>query len=217
MKFNQSGISVFLAVWLGVVMSLSPSLMAQSQVVPRGTTLKLILNDNLSTKETNVGDKFHATVAEDVTADGRVMIQHGATVQGTVTEVEQAKRLAGLRGKAKMMLRFDSVVTVNGSRPLVATVVSVHDPVPGNKGSDISEEGEVRAGSDVRGTITRGAIGVAAGAVLGALFGNVSRGLMLGTIGGAVAILAPKAKDVKLKEGTGIQIRLDRDLNISAT
>lgn len=229
MKFNRNGISVFLAVWLAASMALTPSGFAgtsvEQSVVPRGTTLRLILNDSLNTKKTNAGERFQATVAEDVIVDGRVMIRHGARVEGTVTEVERAKRLAGLAGKAKMTLRFDRVRTVNGERPLVATLVSVHDPVPGLKDEDIkkdkkvdvNEEGEVTADRDIKDILTKGAIGVAAGALLGVLFGNASRGVIIGSIGGAVAILAPKGKDVNLKEGTGLQIRLDRDLNIAIT
>ena len=55
---------------------------------------------------------------------------------------------------------------------------------------------------------------MAAGTVLGAIFGSVSRGLLLGSIGGAVAILAPKGDDVTLSQGTGLPVRLDRDLDV---
>lgn len=225
MKFNRNGISAFLAVWLAFSVVAAPALRAEQQVVPRGTAVKLILSESLSTRDSEVGQRFRATVAEDVISNGRVMIRHGASVTGTVTEVERAKRLGGLTGKAKMTLRFDRIQTVSGDRPLDATLVSVHDPVPGvkdrnikkDKDVDINEEGQVKAGTDVKDILTKGAIGVAAGAVLGALFGNVSRGVILGSIGGAVAILAPKGKDVNLKEGTGLQIRLDRDLNPEIT
>lgn len=227
MKFNRNGISVFLASWLAFSMIAAPSLRAEQQVVPRGTTVKLLLSDSLSTKDSEVGQRFHATVAEDVIVDGRTMIRRGASLTGAVTEVERPKRLAGLAGKAKMTLRFDRIQTVSGGRPLEATLISVHDPAPGvtdkqarkdkDKNVDISKEGEVKAGTDVKDILTKGAIGVAAGAVLGAVFGNVSRGVLLGSIGGAVAILAPKGKDVNLREGTGLQIRLDRDLNLSIT
>ena len=209
-----------------VVLLATPSFGAQSNVVPRGTTLKLILSDTLSSKENDRGDRFRATVAEDVVVNGRVLIRHGATVRGALTQVERAKRLAGLAGRAKLVLRYDTIQTVNGERPLAATLVSVHDPVPGlrdddlkkdDKDTDISEEGEVSPETDVGEILTKGAIGVAAGALLGAMFGNVSRGVILGSIGGAIAILAPKGKDVVLKEGTGLQIRLDQDLNAATT
>jgi hypothetical protein len=158
------------------------------------------------------------------------VIRHGATVRGAVTQVERAERLAGLSGRARLMLRFDTIETDTGNRQIAATLVSVHDPVPGLRSknvdddddevaedTDIGEEGEIEAETDVGDIITKGAIGVAAGALLGALFGNVSRGVILGSIGGAVAILAPKGEKVTLPPGTGLRIRLDRDLNVSIT
>jgi len=212
---------------LVINLSITPTLFAaaQTRVVPRGTVLKLILDDRLSTKDTEVGDMFKATVAEDVNVSGRTLIRHGDVVEGTVTQVEEAKRLAGLTGKAGLTLRFDSLRTDRGESPLTATLISVHDPVKGltaedvenDDNRDLGDEGQIEAERDVKGILTKGAIGVAAGALLGALFGNVSRGVLLGSIGGAVAILAPKGEDVELKEGTGLQIRLDRDLNLSLT
>ena len=55
--------------------------------MPRDTVVKLVLNNGLSTKDTNVGDKFTATVAE-VIVGGRTIVRHGAVVDGTVTQVE---------------------------------------------------------------------------------------------------------------------------------
>jgi hypothetical protein len=230
MNVYQHGISALLPVALAVNLSLAPALMAQQRaVVPRDTTLRLILNDSLHTDRNEAGDRFRGTLAEDVRVDGSTLIRKGAQVDGTITELEEAKRLAGLSGQAKMILRFDRIHVNGRTYPLSATLASVHDPVEGltdedvrdNRDDDgdvdIGDEGEVEAEDDITGIITRGAIGVGAGALLGALFGNVSRGLLLGSIGGAVAILAPKGKDVDLREGTGLQIRLDRDLNLSIT
>ena len=190
-----------------------------SSVVPRNTVLKVLLNEGLSTKTTEEGDPFTATVAEDVRVDGRVLIRRGAEIQGTVTEVEEAQRLAGLSGRASLTLRFDNVDTISGERPMRATVVSVHDPANPDEDADgdIDEEGEIEAETDVTDILTKGAIGLGAGALLGAIFGNVSRGVLLGTIGGAVAILAPKGEDVELEEGSGLRIRLDRDIDLRMT
>jgi hypothetical protein len=159
-------------------------------------------------------------VAEDVLRNGRVLVERGGVVEGRVTRVEKPKRLAGLQGTASLTLTFDRLRTRGREYPLVATLVSVHDPVEGLEPDDVKssdqkvgDEGEIKADRDTAEIITRGAIGVAAGALLGALFGNVSRGLLLGSIGGAVAILAPKGKHVTLEEGTGLRIRFDRDLS----
>jgi hypothetical protein len=230
MKVYQHTFSALLAVALAVNLAFVPALMAQQrEVVPRATTLRLILNDSLHTDENEVGDRFRATLADDVRVEGSTLIRQGALVEGTITQLEEAKRLAGLRGQAKMTLRFDRIHVDGRSYPITATLVSVHDPVEGltdedvresrddDDDVDIGDEGEVEAEDDITGIITRGAIGVGAGALLGALFGNVSRGVLLGSIGGAVAILAPKGKDVDLREGTGLQVRLDRDLNLRIT
>ena len=224
---NKAMVSTALVLALVFNPSWVPALSAaQSSVIPQGTVIRLVLNHDLSTASMEQGDKFTATVTEDVVRNGLVLIRQGAVVNGTVAEVHRSKRLAGLQGKASMTLRFDSVNTVSGRKPIAATLVSVHDPAPGSttaSGSDkaaetkVGDEGEVTAKTDTTDILKKGAIGVAAGAVLGALFGTVSRGVLLGSIGGAVAILAPKGKDVKLDKGTGFQIRLDHDVTLSTT
>jgi hypothetical protein len=227
MKFKQYGISVLLAWALVTNISVSPLLAAQSRIVPRDATLRLILKDRLSTQDTEVGARFRAAVAEDLQVDGRTVIRRGDVVEGTVTKVEKPKRLAGLQGRAGMTLRFDRIRTNSGEYPVTATLISVHDPVRGLESpgveddqdidAEVDEEGQIEADRDTEDIIKKGAIGVAAGALLGALFGNVSRGLLLGSIGGAVAILAPKGEDVTLREDSGLVIRLDRDLQLSVT
>jgi hypothetical protein len=215
MKFGKAYTitnALFLVLNLAI---LTPTLEAMSPSVPKGTILKLILKDNLSTKTSKEGDPFAAELAEDVVIRGYTMLHKGATIEGVISKMEEPKRLGGLKGKASMVLRFDRIRTHGGEEPMVASLVSVHDPVDGSKQPDkVKDEGEVQSKTDVKDMATKGAIGVAAGTVLGAIFGNVSRGLLLGSIGGAVAILAPKGNDVTLSPGTGLQIRLDRDLEV---
>jgi hypothetical protein len=215
MKFGKAYTitnALFLVLNLAV---LTPTLETMSHSVSKGTMLKLILKDNLSTETSKEGDPFTAELAEDVVIRGNAMLHKGATVEGVISKMEGAKRLGGLKGKASMVLRFDKIRTHSGEEPMVASLASVHDPVGGSKqGDKVKDEGEVQAKTDVKDIATKGAIGVAAGTVLGAIFGNVSRGLLLGSIGGAVAILAPKGNDVMLSPGTGLQVRLDRDLEV---
>jgi len=213
---RRGSLSLFISVVLLTSLVWLPVAQAQSRI-PRGTDIKLILNNGISTKTANQGDKFTATVAENVVEGGRIMIREGATLHGTVTKVERAKRLAGLTGKASLILRFDNVRTVEGIRPISATLISVHDPVASENKQKVGDEGEIKSKTETKDILKKGGIGVAAGAVLGALFGNVSRGLLLGTIGGAAAILAPKGREVELPEGTGLRINLNRDVNMSIT
>lgn len=194
--------------------AISPRLLADTRLVPNGTTINLLLKQELSTSANKVGDAFTAEVAQDVVVNGHTIVPRGATVDGQISKIEKPKRLAGMTGKASLVLRFDRIHTRTGEEPIVASLVSVHDPVDSKPQEKVGEEGKVEAKTETKGMLTKGAIGVAAGTVLGAVFGNVSRGLALGSIGGAVAILAPKGKDVTLVKGSGLQIRLDRDLDI---
>jgi len=204
----------------------TPVLGVMASRIPRDTTLKLLLKDDLSTKKNEVGNKFAAELVDPVVVDGSTLLPSGTKVEGTITKLEKSKRLAGLKGKASMVLSFDRIRIDGEDRPIAATLVSVHDPIDkseqreaAERGKDsdgkVKEEGGVEAKNDVKNMAVKGAIGVAAGTVLGALFGNVSRGLLLGSIGGAVAILAPKGEEVTLPEGTGLQVRLDRDLEVT--
>ncbi len=194
--------------------AISPGLPANTGIVPNGTTINLLLKQELSTSANKVGDTFTAEVVQDVVVNGQTVIPHGAMVDGQISKLEKPKRLAGMTGKASLVLRFDRIRTRSGEEPIVASLVSVHDPVESKPQEKVGEEGKVEAKTDTKGILTKGAIGVAAGTVLGAVFGNVSRGLALGSIGGAVAILAPKGKDVTLPKESGLQIRLDRDLDV---
>jgi outer membrane lipoprotein SlyB len=208
-----------------LVVSLALVTPAMAQVVPSGTILKFVLDDELSTKKNEVGDKFTAQLAAPVVIEGDTLLPAGTIVEGSITKLEKAKRLAGLQGKASLVLAFDRIRTPSREVPVAATLVGVHDPIDKTKQREeleeakkrddrVKDEGEIEAKRDVKDIATKGAIGVAAGTVLGALFGNVSRGLLLGSIGGAVAILAPKGNEVTLREGTGFEVRLERDLAV---
>jgi hypothetical protein len=204
---------------------LKPGLDATASMIPKDTTLKLVLKDDLSTKKNKVGDKFTAELVDPVVVDGSTLLATGTNVEGVITKLEKSKRLAGLKGKASLVLSFDRIRTRGEDLPIAATLVSVHDPMSKSeqreemeriKESDekIKEDTEVEAKNDVKNLAMKGTVGVAAGTVSGARFGNISQGLLLGSIGGAVAILAPKGKEVILPAGTGLQVRLDRDLEV---
>ena len=174
---------------------------AQSGMVPGGTILNLILDNSLDS-DTEVGDVFTATLAEDVLVDGNVRIRRGATVRGMVMDVADAGTLADPSRKASMRLRFESIGTNLKVYTISATLVSVHDRVSGLTGEEIRDRDLDADDRD---------------ALLRALFRDVSKGAIIGSIGDAVAILAPKANEVELEKGTGLRIRLDRDLNVTIT
>ena len=115
-----------------------------------------------------------------------------------------------------MVLRFDRIKYGSWEQPLAATLVSVHDPVKQGKNVTTTDEGAVQAKENIKGDLVKTGAGAAGGSLLGLIFGSVSKGLAIGLIGGATAILATKGKNVELQPGTGLIVRLDHPLEVSA-
>jgi hypothetical protein len=191
--------------------------------LPQSTQLKLILNTLLSTRTTRVGDSFTAQLAEPVVVGNKVVLpgsvaspagSSAAVITGVVTALEPAKRLSQFNRQASLVLRFDKIKHGAWEQSMAATLISVHDAVnPGKIAT--TEEGAVEAKQNIRRDIVKGGVGAGAGSLLGLIFGSVSKGLMIGLIGGSVAILGAKGKNVELQPGTGLVIRLDRALDIT--
>ena len=86
--------------------SLMERLTSKPVTVPEGTVLTVRLNETVSSKNNNSGDKFTGTVEEPVEVGGKVVIPKGSTVGGTVTE---AKALGKIKGGATLRQVLDSV------------------------------------------------------------------------------------------------------------
>ena len=86
---------------------------AQGRDIAKGTEIKAALDTPLSSKTSKVGDRFTATVAQDVNGvNGSVGIPAGSKIEGEVSEVEQGKALPQLRGKGRLNLRFTDLVAL---------------------------------------------------------------------------------------------------------
>src|SRR3954468_23779884 len=102
---------------------------AQGRDIGKGTEIKAVLDTPLSTKTSKVGDRFTATVAQDVKGvNGSVGIPAGSKIEGEVSEVEQGKMLPQLRGKGRLNLRFTDISLPDGTRaPIFLTLKNVTD------------------------------------------------------------------------------------------
>ena len=75
-------------------------------VVPAGTVLTVRLGETLSSKTSQAGETFTATVVTPIEAGGRTVIREGATATGTVV----AARAAGkFKGASLLQVRLKSV------------------------------------------------------------------------------------------------------------
>ena len=71
--------------------------------IPSGALLRMRISQSLDSSRTQPGSRFDGVVVNDVVADGAVAIPRGATVQGTVLNVQKSGALKG-RGELSLQL-----------------------------------------------------------------------------------------------------------------
>jgi hypothetical protein len=179
--------------------------------VPAGTEIDAMLQTALSTRTSQVGRQFTATVSQPVrAANGEVAIPAGSKITGEVTEAEQGKTLPSVRGRGKLNLHFSQVQLPDGATvPMTATLVSVHD-------TKANEEGQVQSSTSGKTAAKDVGIGAGLGTLGGLIFGSALKGLVIGAVAGGGYVLATKGKDVELPADTGMKLRLDENLHVPA-
>ena len=182
---------------------------AHTNELPSGTEIYASLDSPLSTKTSQPGDRFSATISQPVRdANDKVVVPTGAHLNGQVTESEEGKNLPTVRGRGKLNMRFESITLPNGTHlPISATLLSVNES--GGNGS-VNSEGEVQSGTKASTAAKGVGVGAGIGTIAGLIFGGPFKGLAIGAIAGGGYILATKGKDVELPQNTGLKIRLDQ-------
>lgn len=183
--------------------------------LPSGTEMFLSLDNSLSTRTSQPGDRFTATVSQPVRdLNDQIVIPTGAHVTGQVTESEEGKNLPTVRGRGKLNMRFVSITLPNGRNlPISATLVSVNQS--GGNGS-VNSEGEVQSETNASTAAKGAAVGAGIGTIAGLILGGPFKGLAIGAIAGGGYILATKGKDVELPENTSLKIRLDQPVSLGS-
>ncbi|MBI2819248.1 MAG: TrbI/VirB10 family protein [Acidobacteria bacterium] len=194
---------------------------AQVVTLPAGTSLQVVLETYLNTKDSKSGDPFRSRLVMPVFVHEQEVLPIGGIVEGTVVRVQGPGRVAG---KAEMQLRPEKITLPNGEvLPLSATITG------GSAGENTkvdSEEGTIqgsgKTGMDVRGT----AGGAATGAILGAVIADqsgasIGSGAAIGA-GAVVAVallrqLFKRGNDAELPAGSEISLELNRPLSFNPT
>ena len=173
----------------------------RTALVPVGTNLRVRLNNDLSSKDSRVGDRFTATVVNPTRYED-------ARVTGHVSSIRKSGRV---QGRTTMVLAFDSIQLSEGrSGTLRAQVVRIYE-AGSDSASKVDEEGRVESKSRGKQTLKRSGIGAAAGAIIGGIAGGgkgAAIGLILGGAGGAGSIAINGSKELKLENGTEMLIRV---------
>ena len=133
--------------------------------VPAGTAITVTIDQSISSKNAKVGQGVVASVAQDVTANGKVVIPKGSHAKLVVSSAQASGRLST---PAKLWLRMKSV-EVHGKTHVIAT----------------SSTGRTMGGKGKRDAGFIGG-GAGAGALIGGLAGG-GKGALIGAAAGAGA------------------------------
>jgi hypothetical protein len=160
-------------------------------VVPAESVIGLQVESALSSERAQVEDEVVARVSRDVRVDDRVAIPSGAKAHGQVTLVERGGRL---RQRARLGIRFTSIVLADGTRiPLETETIYREGDSPGG------ESAAKIGGGAIGGAIIGGILGGAKGAVIG---GSVGAGA------GTAAVYTGGPNAATFPNGTPITVRL---------
>jgi len=200
---------------VGVLGILLLALTATAQTnlsLPAGTTVKVKLENALTTFSSKSGDPFSGRVIEAVMLDGKPAIPVGATVQGRVTKVSEPRRIAG---KPTITIFPETVVLPRGERYMLnATLVDTSL----RNGTDVNDEGQFKGkGHDGKDMVEIG-MGTGGGMLLGGLIGG-GKGVLVGGAMGATATVAhwlSKKNATMMPAGTELVMELSRPMSMIA-
>jgi len=175
-----------------------PAPQFEELVVAADSVVGLQVESSITSERARVEDEVVAHVTRDVRVGDRVAIPAGAKAHGEVTLVERGGRL---RERARLGIRFTSVVLADGTRvPLETETIYREGDAPGG------ESAAKIGGGAIGGAIIGGILGGAKGAAIG---GSVGAGA------GTAAVMAGGRNAATLPTGTPVTVRVIRPTTVT--
>jgi hypothetical protein len=173
-----------------------PAVAPKPIMVKAGNKIVITADESVSSKSSNSGDRFDASIAEPVVVGDRVVIPKGAKATGTVIDAKSAGKF---KGNAAITVTLRSV-TVHGEEYRLKT-------------TEVTESGKGRG----KRTAVGAGGGAAVGAIIGALAGG-GKGAAIGAGAGAGAGTAGAAftgdKDITIGPETKLTFELQEPLEV---
>ena len=168
-----------------------PQKVAEELVVPADSVIGLQADTLISSERARVEDRVEAHVTRDVRVRDMVAIPAGTRALGSVIQVERGGKF---RDRARIGIRFHTLVMADGTRLLISTETIYRDGgAPGN------ESAAKIGGATVAGTILGAIIGGGKGAGIGATAGAAA---------GTGAVLATDRSTAVLRAGEPMTVRI---------
>jgi hypothetical protein len=183
---------------------------AGTNSIPEGAKLIVELESRLSSKESRAGDRFTARTSNPVVdEDGRTLLPAGSIIEGTVVDVQPAKRRrrSGIIQLTFENLRLenDRVIPIRG-RPTNAEENDRHR---------FDEEGNVKNNSSTKGAIKIAGASAGTGLAIGAAAGGALAGVGIGAVAGLTVALLMKGSDVVIEPGHLFALELVQPVRLS--
>lgn len=175
-----------------------PAPQFEELIVSADSVVGLQVESSITSERARVEDEVVAHVTRDVRVGDRVAIPAGAKAHGEVTLVERGGRL---RDRARLGIRFTSIVLADGTRiPLDTETIFREGSAPGG------ESAAKIGGGAIGGAIIGGILGGAKGAAIG---GSVGAGA------GGAAVMAGGRNPATLPSGTPITVRVTQPATVT--
>ncbi len=170
----------------------------KTETLATGTEFVAALQNTIDTGKNHVGDKVTLRTLEEVRVNEVTVVPAGATINGEVTHVDPAGRIAG---GAELTLRFTELVTQDGKSYAIAAV-----PLR-IEGKGDAKESALEVGG-----------GAVAGGILGGVLGgkkSIGKGAAAGAVVGAGVAVATKGNQIVLPAGQKMKVTLSEPVSIA--
>jgi hypothetical protein len=167
-------------------------------VVAADSVIGLQVETAVSSETARVEDSVSARVTRDVKVGDRIAIPAGSRAEGEVTMVERGGRL---KERARLGVRFTSIVLADGTRLPITS-------------ETIVREGDARGNASAA-KIGGGAIG---GAIIGGILGGAKGAAIGGSVGagaGTAAVMAGAPSNATLGAGTPVTVRIQEPVTVT--
>src|SRR6266852_5131995 len=164
--------------------------------VPAGTSLLVRMIDSVDSDKNHVGDRFRASLEQDLAVDGVVVAPKGADVYGRLAE---AKEAGHLEGKSQLKLELTDILINNRLQPI------------------LSGDYEVSGSSRGSNTAKKVGVGALAGTVIGAIAGGgkgAAIGAGVGAGAGAAVQVMTKGEQVHVPSETLLDFRIEQPFTL---